>query len=117
MKAVRPPEDDEQDASAEGPPEGFRRWILPYFEDSSLWPVLLVVLAALAAFMTPILLRSLYLDLRALIALALIAFGTVQLVRWEWRVRGRPGGLSGAVAVVWALAVAATLYGIRTGLL
>jgi hypothetical protein len=30
------------------------RWLLPYVEDSALWPVLIVLLAHVAAFVTPV---------------------------------------------------------------
>ena len=97
---------------------GAERWVLPYFEDSSLWPVLAVVVAALAAFLAPVLLRAARgLDLRALAATALAAYGSFRALRWEWQLRGRPGALGGAVALVWALAVVAAWYGARSGLL
>jgi len=34
------------------------RWVLPYFDDMSLWPVLIVALAAIAAFMAPALVEA-----------------------------------------------------------
>jgi hypothetical protein len=111
------PEDPQRDDRDE-PQEGAALWVLPYIEDSSLWPVLAVVVAALAAFLTPILLLATrHLDLRGIVATALAVFATFRAVRWEWRLRGRPGGLAAALLVVWGLAIGALVYGTRTGLL
>lgn len=98
--------------------DGFARWVLPYFEDSALWPVLIVVIAALAAFLTPILLyATIYFDLRAIAAALLLLVGTGRAVVFEWRSRGRAGGLTVSLACVWLLALAAVFYGVRSGLL
>lgn len=109
---------DERDPRADddAAQSAVERWVMPYFEEPGLWPVLVVVLAALAAFMTPVLLRAVRdLDLRAILATLLLVFGTVRAAAWEWRLRGRPGALSGALAAVWALAIAASYFGGRAG--
>lgn len=108
------PERDEADDAS----DGVERWIFPYFEDSSLWPVLLVVIAALAAFLTPVLLYAVaYRDLRAILATGLVLFVTARAIRWEWRLRGRPGGVGVSLLAVWMLAIVALVYGARTGFL
>ena len=74
---------DREDAGDDDAKSSAERWLLPYFEDSSLWPVLLVVVAALAAFLAPVLLMAARsLDLRALAATALAGFGTFRALRW-----------------------------------
>lgn len=110
----RPP-GDEQAPDEQG---GVARWVLPYFEDSTLWPVLAVVLATIAAFIAPVLVSAVRdLVLLALAVTLLLVIGTVRLIRWEWRLRGRPGGIGVAALVVWALAASAAFWGARAGLL
>jgi len=105
-------ETDEPELSA------VERWVLPYFEDTSLWPVLIVVLAAIAAFMAPAL-ASGFRDLHplSLLVTLLLLIGTIRLVRWEWGVRGRPGGIGLALLVIWAMAATAAYFGAREGML
>ena len=106
------------DEEEERPPGAVERWVLPYFEDSSLWPVLIVVLAALAAFMAPALASGIRdLHLLSLVAILILLIGTIRLIRWEWGVRGRPGGISLALVIVWAMAATAAYYGARAGML
>ena len=91
-------------------------WILPYIEDSSLWPVLIVVMAALAAFLTPVLFYAVYhLNVQAILAALLLLWLTGRAIRWEWRLTGRPGGLAFVLTIVWSSAAAAVVYGLRQG--
>lgn len=113
------PTDHDPDATEGEEPRGaLERWVLPYFEDSTLWPVLLVVLAAIAAFLAPVLASAVRdLHLLSIVAAALALLGSIRLVVWEWRVRGRPGGIGAGVIVIWGLAAVAAWYGARGGLL
>ncbi len=107
-----------QEPAGDEPQDAFGRWVLPYFEDSALWPVLLVVVAVLAATLTPVLLNAIrHLDLRAILATLVLLIATGRGIRWEWRTRGRPGGVSASLVAIWVMALAAVVYGSRTGLL
>ena len=98
-----------QEPAGDEPQDAFGRWVLPYFEDSALWPVLLVVVAVLNAIR--------HLDLRAILATLVLLIATGRGIRWEWRTRGRPGGVSASLVAIWVMALAAVVYGSRTGLL
>jgi hypothetical protein len=93
------------------------RWLLPFVRDSTLWPVLLVVIAHAAAFLAPALLLALR-DRRipAQAALLLLAAFTINGVWGEIRRRGRVGALNVVVLCIWllsaVLAVVADRYGI-----
>ena len=107
---------DDREKSSEESENRAELWILPYLEDSSLWPVLIVVMAALAAFLAPILLYAVYhLNIQAMLAALLMLWLTARAVRWEWRIKGRPGGLAFVLALVWFAASFAVIYGLRRG--
>lgn len=105
-----PAEDDELDA--------IELWVLPYFTNSSLWPVLLVVLAALIAFVATALLYAVR-DRAPLgiVASGLMIVGTLRAVLWEWKLRGRPIPIGVTLGLVWGLAAVTAWYGARAGLL
>jgi hypothetical protein len=113
------PADDDPGATGRDDPRGaLERWVLPYFEDSTLWPVLLVVLAAIAAFLAPVLASAVRdRHLLSIVAAAVAMLGSLRLVVWEWRVRRRPGGIGVALIVIWGLAAVAAWYGAQGGLL
>ena len=107
---------DDTENGAEESENRAELWILPYLEDSSLWPVLIVVMAALAAFLTPILLYAVYhLNVQAMLAALLVLWLTAKAIRWEWRLKGRPGGLAFVLALVWSAASFTVIYGLRQG--
>lgn len=98
--------------------QGAERWVLPYFEDSSLWPVLLVSLAVLAAFTAAALLFAIRDGLPvAMMGLLLLLVGAVQTVRWERRVRGRMGAVTWAIALTWLVSGAVAWLGWRSNFL
>jgi hypothetical protein len=93
------------------------RWLLPFVRDSTLWPVLLVVVAHAAAFLAPALVFALR-DRRlpAQAAVLLLAALTVRVVGGELRRRRRVGALNAVLLSVWllggTLAVVSDRYGI-----
>ncbi|MDG2049875.1 MAG: hypothetical protein P8M78_06910 [Myxococcota bacterium] len=113
---MRPTPVDRPDEGSEETESRAELWILPYIEDSSLWPVLIVVMAASAAFLTPVLFYAVYhLKVQAILAALLLLWLTGRAIRWEWRLKGRPGGLAFVLTIVWSSAVAAVIYGLRKG--
>ncbi len=92
----------EADASGESQ-NWFDRWIRPYVEESTLWPVLIVVLAHLAAFVAPVVLFALR-DRRvpsmAALAVLLVASGSAIGVDLAKR---RVGLITGLVLAAWAM--------------
>ena len=112
---MSPDPDDERDDDDRNAVE---RWVLPYFEDSALWPVLLVVLAALIAFVAfAVLFAVRDLEPLGIVATGLLIVGSVRAIRWEWRLQGRPGAIGISLLVVWALSAVVAWYGARSGLL
>jgi hypothetical protein len=93
------------------------RWILPFIHDSTLWPVLLVLIGHAAAFLTAALLLGVRdRGLGAMVALLGLLFLSGSVVRYEWASLRRPAALSGVVLATWllscALAVVADHYGV-----
>lgn len=82
---------------------GFDSWIRPYVVESTLWPVLIVVLASLAAFVAPVVLFALR-DRRmasmAALAVLLVASGRAIGVDLAKR---RVGLISGLVLAAWSM--------------
>ena len=116
MSGDRPPKRPEPGDTEEI--DAVQRWVLPYFEDTSLWPVLLVVLAALIAFVS---LAALFAvrdrEPLGIVASGLLIVASVRAIRWEWQIRGRPGAIGVTLVVVWILAAGSAWYGARSGLL
>ena len=115
MTDLRPVED----TSAETEPRSnVERWVMPYFEDSSLWPVLLVVLAHIAAFMTPLVLMAVRdRTVPGIVCGLILAYFTFVSLRWEWRHRGRLGALAFGVGLVWLMAGLAAYYSDQIGIM
>jgi len=94
------------------------RWVMPYVRDSTLWPVLLVVMAHVMAFVAPVLLYAIRdHHLAAFAALAGTLYLTFGVIRYDVRRSRRPAALSIIVLVIWAASIAAAYYGNRTGFL
>jgi hypothetical protein len=112
------------EAGASPPGDGARgydpwveRWILPFVYESTLWPILVVLIGHAAAFLTAALLLALR-DRRlgALAAVLGLLFLSARVVHYEWACRRRPAALSGVVLATWmlsgVLAVVADRYGV-----
>ena len=93
------------------------RFVLVFVRESTLWPVLFVIIGHVVVFTAPVLLLSMR-DGRpsAFVALALLLFFSVQIVRADWSRGGRLAALSVLVAVVWALSLAAAWLANDTGI-
>ncbi len=90
------------------------RWVLPYVEDSALWPVLIVVIAHVVVFIAPLLLYSVRDGhLLSVGVLAWLIFMSAQVVRDEVKRIGRFGTLGWLLVVTWLLSGIAAFYGAR----
>ena len=97
----RPPEREAEERA------GADRWLRPYFEDSTLWPILLVAVAIFVSFGAALLLLGVVeRRLPALAALAVLLVLSGDLVQRELRAR-RFGLVSGSVLVLWGLSALA----------
>ncbi len=92
------------DPAPEHRPTIVERAIATLFEESTLWPLLAVVLGHVAAFLTPVVILALR-DRRPSAGVALL--GAIVLsglaVRAEWSRAGRPGPQAAFVVLSWLL--------------
>lgn len=108
-----------EDAAANDPrdedPHGVDLWIMPYIRDSSLWPVLIVLVAHVVAFVTPVLLFAVR-DARIgpMIAIGVLAILTVKGFRWEMRTRRAFGAISWLIVVCWTASAIAAYFADRS---
>lgn len=86
-------------------------WILPYVDDFALWPVLVALLGHVLVVMVPLeiaLVRGPSMAAAAVLAAMLAATG--ELVRMEWKARGRPGLLTAIGVGMWTVSVPCAYY-------
>ena len=96
------------------PKHGPERWLRPFFEESLLWPVLLVAAGIFVTLGAALLLLALReRNPFALLALLLLARMSAEAVLREHRRRGW-GLLAGALAALWALSI--LLFGVAVAL-
>jgi hypothetical protein len=82
-------------------------WVAPYVRDPTLWPVLIVVIVHVIAFLAPALLLSVRdRELAAAVTLAAAACVTGLAFVQEIRHRGRPGELAGVLVITWIASAA-----------
>ena len=88
----------------------FERWIEPYFRDSSLWPVLIVVASILVTLVAAVLLLAVVdRNLSAMAALLALVWMSGDATLRQLRARHRLGLVGGAILAVWGLGAAAAL--------
>ena len=88
-------------------------WVLPYFEETTLWPVLFALLAHIVVLLALLFLQAWRIGApwawAGIVFLGLIAF---DLCRREVIVRRRPGGLTLVVVLTW---IAGLITAVATG--
>ena len=109
------PEDAAANVARDEDPHGVDLWIMPYIRDSSLWPVLIVLIAHVVAFVTPVLLYAVR-DARIgpMIAIGVLAILTVKGFRWEMRTRLAFGAISWLIVVCWTASAIAAYFADRS---
>lgn len=86
--------------------------VMRYFEDSALWPVLLVILAHIVAVVGFILLLAARdRNFGAIGATGGLVYLSFLIMRWEWRERKMLRTLSITVVIVWILSGVVAYYG------
>lgn len=94
--------------------QGAERWLLPYYEDSALWPVLLVVLAHAAAFSAAAILFAVRDRLPvAILGTFFLIVGSGRAIRWETRMRGGFRAFSWTILATWLISGAMAWAGWR----
>lgn len=96
----------------------FERWIEPYFQDSALWPVLLVVAAILTTLLATVLVLA-FADrnLAAMAALLALGWMSADATLRGLRSRRRLGLVGAAILCIWVLAAAAAIAARWSGIL
>jgi hypothetical protein len=83
------------------------RFILPFVREPTLWPVLIVLVAHVVAFLGPAMIFAVRDGGRGSMAvLALLAALSALVVRFEWRREGRPSALTALTVTTWAASIA-----------
>lgn len=110
---------DEQEQEAVGDwPEWVRDWVLPYLDDSILWPVLFALVAHVLIVIVPLMLQVWrYQNVGAGMMLLILLTASVHLARMEWQALGRPRGLTLVLTVVWLSSLPCVWLAETTGVL
>lgn len=115
---IRPAADAPEEAPEAQEAPVFDRWIMPYFDDSTLWPVTIVVVAHVVAFVAPVLIFATRDGrLGAMLATAVLFVLSYSAARYEVQIHGRSGAILWTLVATWILSVLAAYYGARTGFL
>lgn len=97
-------------------PEWIDTWILPYLQESALWPVLVAVLGHVVVGLVPLLLAVVRSgSVPAGLALGGLGLGSLGLCAVEARHLRRPGIVCGVTAATWACAIGLAWLCERTG--
>jgi hypothetical protein len=93
------------------------RFILPFVRESTLWPVLIVLIAHAVAFLGPAMLFALRDGSRhsAAVLMLLLALSAL-VVRFEWRRDHRLAALSAVTAITWVSSAGFAWISDRTGI-
>jgi hypothetical protein len=108
---TREPAPDEQQAGGSDTKlSAFDRYLLPCLKESTLWPVVIVLIAHAAAFLLPAILFS-FRDRSppAMLAIAVLFGLSLRACGSDWR-RRKFGPLSGLLLAIWLLAAAAAYF-------
>jgi hypothetical protein len=102
-REVRVPESTTQ---GEGWPVWVQEWVLPYLDDSVLWPVLFALLAHVALILVPLMLQVWrHGSFGGVIGLGWLFACTAYVVRMEHRAVGRFRGVSLVLGLTWGLSL------------
>lgn len=98
-------------------PSWIDRWLLPFVREPTLWPVLLVVVLHVVAFVAPMLLLWLRDGRTGALAGLLPVVALSGAGAWlELRSRERAGALCGVIAATWLLSAGAAIVADRAGI-
>jgi len=98
-------------------PPWVRTWILPYIQETTLWPVLFALLGHVVVLIAPMMLFvHRHHSINSIVVLSVLALGSVALIRFEIKYRRLPGGVTLTIALTWlssaALAWISDYYGV-----
>ena len=93
------------------------RFVLVFLRESSLWPILFVIVGHIVVFAAPVLILAVReRRVSAMAALLLLGVMSFNIVRFDVGREGRPASLSKLVAITWAIVFAVAWISHRTGI-
>ena len=99
-------------------PEWVRDWVIPYLDDSILWPVAVSLLGHVVVVIVPLMLDIYrHHNLTSVAVLLAMLAGSAWLVRIELRALGRPRAVTGVRAAMWLVSMPFAWFAERTGVL
>lgn len=106
---IDPDEREPENRDAEEP-RGVDLWIMPYITDSSLWPILIVLIIHVAAFLTPLVLYAVRGRPGPAAATAIVVFLTLRGFHWERTARKKFGAISWLIVSCWLTSFVAAYF-------
>lgn len=109
----RPPAGQQVESQdLESKPDWLSRWVLPYIEDSALWPVLIVLVAHVMAIISPLVALTVRdHSVPAGLAVIWLAYLSFRGARYERRVSERYGSFTWLLLITWAVSLVGAYYG------
>lgn len=109
---------EEPETSAAGWPPWVQDWVLPYLDDSILWPVLFSLLGHVVIVIVPLMLQVLrYQNAGALMILLILLMGSGHLIRMELQALGKPRALTAVLVLMWLSSIPCVWFAEKTGVL
>lgn len=99
-------------------PEWVRDWVIPYLDDSILWPVAISLLGHVVVVIVPLMLDVYRAGTVSSAVVLLVMLGVSGwLVRLELRAIKRPGALTGVLGAMWLVSLPFAWFAESTGVL
>jgi uncharacterized membrane protein len=115
MTETEPPRQRREDEEEQG--VGVDRFVLVFLRESTLWPILIVIVGHVVVFVAPVLLLAVREHrTSAFIVIAGFCLGTIRMVRFDKRRSGGLSQLSALAAVTWVLILGTAALAHRTGI-
>lgn len=114
LREVPGPEEVIDPSGREDDPHGVDLWVMPYIRDSTLWPVLIVLIAHVVAFVSPVLLLALR-DRRPgpMVTGVVLVLLSLRGFHWEVQARRKFGAISWIIVTTWVASLVAAYFGDR----
>jgi hypothetical protein len=86
-------------------------WIMPYIRDVSLWPVLVVLIVHVVAFVTPVLLYAIREQRTGpIVCVGIVVLLSLRGIYWEMQARKTFGAISWLIVVSWVSSFVAAYF-------
>ena len=106
----------EERATESGWPVWVERFVMPYMQETALWPVLLALLGHTVVIIAPILTNVARGWLPAFVPLFVVVNLSGWLIYADVRRKWRPGAVTATVAITWVLATIVAVAAYKTNI-